>query len=204
MKKPCQKYIDDLQALKNSPEFQEINEKNSDLYSYLSDNSGLNISEVGNVETLFNTLYIEYLNNLTLPKWTNKVFPQPMKAIADFSFSVPCYNQNLARLKIGKCKLNFNFFCLYSHILFFFSGPLISDIHSNMKKKMKNKLKPDRKAWIYSAHDTTIANVLKGLNVFEIHSPPYSSLILMELKKKNNQYFVEVSYFILVYINNAP
>lgn len=103
MKKPCPKYNDDLKALKNSEEFQKINKRNSDLYSYLSKKSGLNVSEVGNVETLFNTLFIEYSNNFTLPKWTKSVFPQPMKAIADFSFSVPCYNQDLARLKVGKC-----------------------------------------------------------------------------------------------------
>ena len=196
MKKPCQKYLEDLQTLKDSPEFQKINEKYEDLYSYLSENSGLNISEVGNVETLFNTLYIEYLYNLTLPDWTEKVFPQPMKAIADFSFSVPCYNQNLARLKIGKKKFNLTFLFWFKKkintYLFFILGPLISDIHTHMKKKIEGKLKPNRRAWIYSAHDTTIANVLKGLNVFEVHSPPYSSLILIELKKKNNQHFVEV------------
>lgn len=72
------------------------------------------------------------------------------------------------------------------------SGPLISNIHSHFKKKIEGKLKPNRKAWIYSAHDTTVANILKGLNVFEIHSPPYSSLVLIELKKRENQYFVEV------------
>lgn len=62
-----------------------------------------------------------------------------------------------------------------------------------MKKKIDGKLKPDRKAWIYSAHDTTVANVLKTLGLFDTQCPPYLSLVLIELRKKNDDYFVAVS-----------
>lgn len=44
---------------------------------------------------------------------------------------------------------------------------------------------PDRKVWIYSAHDETLANFLMTLNVFEPHCPPYASAILVELRENS-------------------
>lgn len=63
----------------------------------------------------------------------------------------------------------------------------------HMEKKSKNALVPDRKVWMYSAHDETIANMLMTLNVFEPHCPPYTATILIELRVNlKDQYFVTV------------
>lgn len=62
-----------------------------------------------------------------------------------------------------------------------------------MQQKISGTLEYDRKAWMYSAHDTTVANILKSLNLFERQIPPYLSLILIELRKKDEEYFVTVS-----------
>lgn len=63
-----------------------------------------------------------------------------------------------------------------------------------MEKKSRNTLQPDRKVWMYSAHDETIANMLMTLNVFDLHCPPFSAMILIELRTNSkDQYFVTVS-----------
>ena len=63
----------------------------------------------------------------------------------------------------------------------------------HMVKKSKNALNPDRKLWMYSAHDDTIANVLMALNLFERHLPPYTATILIELRlNSKNQHIVTV------------
>lgn len=63
----------------------------------------------------------------------------------------------------------------------------------HMVKKSQNNLKPDRKLWVYSAHDETVANLLMTLNLFEPHCPPYAALILVELRiNTKHQYFVTV------------
>jgi hypothetical protein len=42
---------------------------------------------------------------------------------------------------------------------------------------------------MYSAHDTTVANFLMALGVFDPQSPPYRSLVLIELWKNNQGEF---------------
>jgi len=66
----------------------------------------------------------------------------------------------------------------------------------HMVKKAQHTLQPDRKIWIYSAHDETIGNMLMTLNLFEPHTPPYAATILIELRTNSkNQYFVTVRIF---------
>lgn len=62
-------------------------------------------------------------------------------------------------------------------------------------KKMQTTLNSTRKIWMYSAHDETVANMLMTLNLFEPHCPPYTAIILIELRiNSHNQYFITV-YF---------
>lgn len=89
----------------------------------------------------------------------------------------------------------FPFNCIIDLILNVLSGPLLGEMIDHMVKKAQHTLRPDRKIWMYSAHDETIANILMTLNLFEPHCPPYAALILIELRTNSeNQYFVTVSF----------
>ena len=60
--------------------------------------------------------------------------------------------------------------------------------------KTEDRLVPDRKLWIYSAHDTNVGNLLNTLGVFNYLNPPYATAVMMELRKtQEGQYFVDVS-----------
>lgn len=48
------------------------------------------------------------------------------------------------------------------------AGFLIKEILDRFKIKSQSLLQPDRSIWIYSAHDTTIVNVLNALNLYEV------------------------------------
>nr|CAD7429145.1 unnamed protein product [Timema monikensis] len=73
-------------------------------------------------------------------------------------------------------------------------GPLLEEMVSNMKKKSENRLIPNRKMFVYSGHDTTVANFLNTLGVFDPQCPPYDALVLIELRQNSaGKYFV--SYF---------
>jgi lysosomal acid phosphatase len=53
------------------------------------------------------------------------------------------------------------------------------------------------KFFMYSAHDTTLVNVLNTLGLLDLQIPPYSSAFIMELHKKRNEdgfYFVNILY----------
>ncbi|OAD55716.1 Prostatic acid phosphatase, partial [Eufriesea mexicana] len=173
-KKYCPRYDYELEKVLNSPEMKKIDKENEKLYAYLTEKAGKKISSLRSVEQLYDTLFIENLYNKTLPNWTKSVFPDKLKSIAATSFTISTYNKILKRLK---------------------SGPLLGEIIDHMEKKSKNALVPDRKVWMYSGHDETIANMLMTLNVFEPHCPPYTATILIELRiNLKNQYFVTVSY----------
>jgi hypothetical protein len=58
-----------------------------------------------------------------------------------------------------------------------------------MMEKRDGIMKPDYKLTVYSAHDTTVANFLMALGVFDPQSPPYTSLVLVELWKNDHGEF---------------
>ncbi|CAK9834163.1 Lysosomal acid phosphatase [Anthophora retusa] len=173
-KKYCPRYDYELEQVLNSPEMKKIDKENEKLYAYLTNNAGNKISSLKSVLQLYDTLFIENLYNKTLPEWTRSVFPEKLQPIAAKCFTINAHNKILQRLK---------------------SGLLLGEMVDHMEKKSKNALTPNRKVWMYSAHDDTLANMLMTLNVFEPHCPPYTAVILIELRVNlRNQYFVTVSY----------
>lgn len=47
-------------------------------------------------------------------------------------------------------------------------GFLIREMLERFQNKTESKLNPNRSLWIYSAHDLTIAYLLKSLDIFEV------------------------------------
>nr|CAD7260514.1 unnamed protein product [Timema shepardi] len=74
------------------------------------------------------------------------------------------------------------------------SGPILKEIIANTKAKVKGTLSPDRKLYIYSAHDSNIVSLLQGLKVFNGFLVPYASAVMIELRSKADEYFITVSY----------
>lgn len=50
------------------------------------------------------------------------------------------------------------------------AGYLINEIFERFKNKTLSLLSPDRKVWVYSAHDNTIVNTLNALNLYDVIS----------------------------------
>ncbi|XP_035741777.1 prostatic acid phosphatase-like isoform X1 [Vespa mandarinia] len=173
-KKYCQRYNFELDKVLESPEIKKINQDNKHLYDYLTEKTGMNVTSLKDVNHIYDTLYIEDLYNKTLPEWTKSVFPDKLKPLAAKSFTISAYNKILQKLKIGL---------------------LFGEIIDHMEKKSRNALVPDRKVWMYSAHDETVANMLMTLDLFYPHCPPYTATILIELRVNSKQeYFVTISY----------
>lgn len=170
MKKPCEKYKQLYRSLYNTQEFIDIQTKNHELYKYVALNSGADIYNLETLQSIYNILFIEELNNLTLPEWTKKVYPDKMKPWGDMSFALYTYTPELALLR---------------------TGPLMNEIYLTIQN-MSYDVIP--KMHMYSAHDTTIADVLNTLNMFEYHSPPYSATILFELRARGLYQYVNVLY----------
>lgn len=79
-----------------------FNEEHADLYRYTSEQTGKSIHDPETLGELYSELFIEEVNNLTLPNWTKAVYPEKMISIAAYSFTIPAKTKLLQRLKIGK------------------------------------------------------------------------------------------------------
>uniref|UniRef100_A0A8P4KLW3 Acid phosphatase 6, lysophosphatidic n=1 Tax=Dicentrarchus labrax TaxID=13489 RepID=A0A8P4KLW3_DICLA len=76
-------------------------------------------------------------------------------------------------------------------------GPLLYTMLANIEQKLQGtSSEPDRKLFLYSAHDTTLIPCLMALGVFDMRWPPYAADITLELHKhrQTNKAFVKVSY----------
>lgn len=61
-----------------------------------------------------------------------------------------------------------------------------------MQKKAHGNL-VDKKMAMFSAHDTTVAVLLRTMGVFNDLSPPYAATVLIELHQMDDEYIVKVS-----------
>lgn len=163
-KKKCAKYDKLYKELFRTPYFRNISHQLHDLYAYMSKNAGKTISDLENLEYLYNTLMIEANNNFSIPLWAQKIFPAKIEQWAFLSFATQTYTTELAKLKVGP---------LFDRIITFFKNHTTPNASTHPK------------ALIFSAHDTTIANVLNAMGAFEYHSPPYAATILLEQKRSN-------------------
>ncbi|KAJ3592363.1 hypothetical protein NHX12_007490 [Muraenolepis orangiensis] len=76
-------------------------------------------------------------------------------------------------------------------------GPLLHMLMGNMEEKLQGTAaEPDRKLFLYSAHDTTLIPCLMALGLFDMRWPPYGADITLELHqhKQTKEAFVKVSY----------
>lgn len=76
-------------------------------------------------------------------------------------------------------------------------GPLLHTMLSNIEDKLQGtSSEPNRKLFLYSAHDTTLIPCLMALGVFDMRWPPYAADITLELHQhqQTKEAFVKVSY----------
>ncbi|EAT44755.1 AAEL003903-PA [Aedes aegypti] len=174
-KKSCPAFDYALKKYKQSDEFQTYNKSLEPVYEYVTAHSGRRIDSLTSAQNLYSCLHIEDLNNFTLPEWTKQVYPEPLRSISSKSFTTKTNTPMLARLK---------------------TGPLIKEMLQRFRSKVDNTLKPNRTLWVYSAHDTTVANVLNTLRLFDLHNPPFAACILLELRRSvsGGEPYVSVYY----------
>ncbi|XP_072253039.1 lysophosphatidic acid phosphatase type 6 [Leuresthes tenuis] len=76
-------------------------------------------------------------------------------------------------------------------------GPLLHTLINNIEEKLQGSLsEPNRKLFLYSAHDTTLIPCLMALGIFDMKWPPYAADITLELhqNRQTSEAFVKVSY----------
>ncbi|KAM9850747.1 lysophosphatidic acid phosphatase type 6 [Aulostomus maculatus] len=76
-------------------------------------------------------------------------------------------------------------------------GPVLHTLLFNIEEKLQNtSFEPNRKLFLYSAHDTTLIPCLMALGIFDMRWPPYAADITLELyqHQQTKEALVKVSY----------
>ena len=112
---------------------------------------------------------------LKLPEWTKDFYPDKLIEFSKLSLEMNVYNETMRKMK---------------------AGPMITKIANAMKDKSEGKLKPaERKMLMYVGHDSTIATLLAGLNVWENREiPGYNNMVMIELHEDKSGWNVQVSF----------
>ena len=74
------------------------------------------------------------------------------------------------------------------------AGGLVKELTKNFKSVIKGT--NDKKIYIYSTHDSMLAALMHGLNVFDGELPLFGSTLLLELHQNpgEEQYYVKIYY----------
>lgn len=170
-KRKCPKYEAALKKSHESPKMKMLLQNNSELFLYLTQHTGDEIDSIRKLETLYNTLEIEELNELRLPEWTKKVFPDKMKSLAALSLASFTDTQLMKR---------------------FHGGILVKEIMDNMVMKMNRTSSP--LIYLYSGHDLTVVSILAAFGFEMLVKPDFGAYFIIELYNKEGEYFVEFRY----------
>ncbi|XP_046672861.1 prostatic acid phosphatase-like [Homalodisca vitripennis] len=170
---PCPAFKAELERASKLPEVQALQEKFADLYDYVSNHTGREVRDFPNALKVYDELALEEQHNIPLPNWARSIYPEPIKEAGLYSFVLPTWTPLLQRLKIGS---------------------LLKEMAEHFRAKSAGTLSPNRRLWVYSAHDATISAFLNTFKAFEIHFPPYASCVLLELRLIDQDYFVTLFY----------
>ncbi|XP_076666924.1 lysosomal acid phosphatase-like isoform X1 [Andrena cerasifolii] len=158
MKAPCPRLERALEEA-YANESARLESVSAEYYQQLSAHTGQKIATITDIEFLYNTLEIEERSGLTLPEWTSKYYNQQMREIAARSLGIFTSNTLQQRLR---------------------GGPLLKEILSHMQALKSNKR--GRQAYLYSAHDITLVNLLRTMGfTSEYFKPEYGATLVFQL-----------------------
>lgn len=174
MRETCPVYMKLFNESFYLPDIQKEEKENKDFYAWLGHHTGVDHEDLRNIWEIGDTLLIEKTHNLTLPPWLNNTVYEKIRSLVDYQWSYRFKTKQMERLK---------------------GGPLLGEFLENMEDKIKVNSSNTYKMYMYSAHDSTVAALLRVLQVFNGVSPPYAAMVIMELHQNTSgQNFVKLYY----------
>ncbi|RCN46071.1 histidine acid phosphatase [Ancylostoma caninum] len=152
------------------------NQEYKDLFAFLSHHTGMHVS-MSNVKDLYNIVHRESENGLLQPTWVYESTSRNTTVI-----------EELAELKRQERMETFNSYEKSKLSTGFLLGQMLQE----MRDKVLG-ISP-RKMMLYSTHDATITSLLYSLDSSNHLLPPYTSAILLELHRIDNQHFVKLLF----------
>lgn len=171
---PCPEHDKAFKEVLSSQSFQKQfrGGSHAPIVSYLEKYSGAKINVPEDVYNIYQALLAQQGWNLTLPSWTEDVFPDKMKPLAALYFEADTWNRKMQRLR---------------------AGPLVKRIIRHSVAKSRGLLRPNRQMYLYAAHDNNVAALLMALRVWEPGTmPPYGVAVIFELRRRAGQVGIQM------------
>ena len=149
---------------------------NKEFYANLSKISGKTINSINTASSLCTELEVEVARGLYWNQvWTKEQELEVLKQlepIQDLRYKHGWDSPVIQRLR---------------------SGGLVRELNNNLQKVL-NKDRDVKKLYVYSTHDTLVASLLGGLNIFNDRAPPFGAALFLELHETSGQHFVRAYY----------
>lgn len=171
---PCPRYHEAVEEVLASNEVKEVLDENASLFEELTKHTGMPIKTPDDIQSLYGTLRAESEYGLRLPKWTQDYYPEKLTNLTDLSYIYNIYTDEMKQIK---------------------AGPFIKKLVTEFENKRDGTLKPkELKISLYTGHDSSVVNVLSGLNVWHKQNPTYGIMAMFELvrDKKSNEIGVQM------------
>jgi hypothetical protein len=108
---------------------------------------------------------------LQLPDWATGIYPELLEKAASVDYEFSTANPTLKKLS---------------------AGFLLKKILEDSISKRDGNLPEERKAFLYSAHEFNVGTMLRILNVFYRHVPPFGATIFFEIHNIDGDYGLKV------------
>ncbi|XP_046386283.1 lysosomal acid phosphatase-like [Ischnura elegans] len=152
--------------------FEQLKNENLQLFQYAQENSGYEImTHPTQICWLYDTLTVELLRKGIIPEWANALYPEPLESFLMEYLKAGSLTEEMRRLT---------------------GGPLLKTIITAMKNLTMGK--DTIKMYAYSAHETSIYDVLAALCSPPKKPPGYTATLLFELFQYQNSFFLRILY----------
>ncbi|KAG5877250.1 hypothetical protein JTB14_019628 [Gonioctena quinquepunctata] len=168
----CTDLTNELSKVLNyDPFYVNLDKEHQELYSYLTNNTGDNITAVSTAWTVYDTLSIEEEFGYTLPNWSKSVYPEPLKTLTAYALKSYAFNKKLARLS---------------------AGTFLNAVVEQFELILSNST--TKKYQMYSAHDTNLAIILQSLGAYNDVPPYFANSIYFELRESSSTPYINIFY----------
>lgn len=168
----CPNYERHYNRTKNSKHFMKINRKYKQIFADLSVKTGMEIKGIDDVSNIRDVLYVyENYNKTYLPSWISKVNRETVDKLSGIYLESKSYTKALKK---------------------FLVGPFFHSLNSFFEDATNNT--DHKKLLVVSTHGSFLVPVLDSLGVYDFFPPDFSAAIIFELRRDNDDYFVDIFY----------
>lgn len=163
--RPCPAYDKIYNPLTKSEYFKNLLKENSDLVTFLNENTGWDVDDIDYFRGIYSIFYIySVYNSSFIPTWASKINRTQLTELAGIAWARDSWTPKLKR---------------------WMSGPFFDQFFQHHDALLKN-LTNEPKFYLASASSIAVAAILNTMDVFDNKPPAFSAAIIWELYRTDS------------------